>query len=345
LVLIVDLSTPEGLAVLLSGAIMGLLFGFGLQRGRFCMNSAFRDILLMKDTTLIKAVLLAVLIQLVGLQILVEAGQIDFRNAVPLFPVAAMIGGFTFGIGMVIAGGCASGISYRTGEGMVGSFIALLGFGIGANIFGAGAGGWISRELRTVRIPEIDARTLPDLIGINPWYIIGTFIILAILLCVFFRPELPKLGNILKGGWPWWFTGIFLGIVGIFAFWVSVCTAARYYGFAITFPWANQILGTLMFGEGGNTITWDGFAWIALVVGSFIGAYLSGEFKFRIPSPERTLQGFGGGLIMGAGAKIGMGCNIGHIFSGWPQLALGSLLGGFFIIIGCWFATYILFMR
>ena len=46
-----------------TGLIVGLLFGFALQRGRFCMNSAFRDIILLQEYTLLKAVGIAILVQ------------------------------------------------------------------------------------------------------------------------------------------------------------------------------------------------------------------------------------------------------------------------------------------
>ena len=48
---------------------------------------------------------------------------------------------------------------------------------------------------------------------------------------------------------------------------------------------------------------------------------------------------------MGVGAIIALGCNIGNILSGFPLLSLGSLLAGAFIILGCWFMAYLMFMR
>ena len=48
---------------------------------------------------------------------------------------------------------------------------------------------------------------------------------------------------------------------------------------------------------------------------------------------------------MGFGAMVSKGCNITHILSGWPQLSFGSLLGGAFIILGCWAAAWWFFIR
>ena len=90
------------------------------------MNSAFRDIIVLKDYDLIKAVGLAILVSMIGFSILSMTGAITI-NPVPFFWGALMLGGFVFGIGMVVAGGCASGITYRFGEGMVGAMSAVVG--------------------------------------------------------------------------------------------------------------------------------------------------------------------------------------------------------------------------
>ncbi|HEX9924009.1 MAG TPA: YeeE/YedE thiosulfate transporter family protein, partial [Anaerolineae bacterium] len=63
--------------IIVLGLIVGLGFGYASQRGRFCINSAFRDVYLIKDTTLFKAFVLAVLIQMVGVQLLVETGLVQ----------------------------------------------------------------------------------------------------------------------------------------------------------------------------------------------------------------------------------------------------------------------------
>lgn len=101
-----------------TGLVVGVLFGFALQWGRFCMNSAFRDIILMQEFTLLKALGIAILIEMLGFTILEMTGFITL-NPKPLVWGANIAGGLIFGIGMVVAGGCASGITYRVGEGMV----------------------------------------------------------------------------------------------------------------------------------------------------------------------------------------------------------------------------------
>ena len=62
--------------LVITGLFVGVLFGFVLQRGRFCMNSAFRDIVLFKDYALLKTVAAAVLVSLAGFAIMDLTGVI-----------------------------------------------------------------------------------------------------------------------------------------------------------------------------------------------------------------------------------------------------------------------------
>ena len=84
---------------------------------------------------------------------------------------------------------------------------------------------------------------------------------------------------------------------------------------------------------------------IGIIIGAFIAAYSADELKLRVPPWKTLLQTFGGGLLMGFGAVTSGGCNIGHILSGVPQLALSSIFGGIFIVLGAWTASYFLFIR
>jgi len=119
------------LVTVIPGLVIGIFFGIILQRGRFCMNSAFRDTLLLKEFNLFKAVVIAWLVSMIGFS-LMSFGGIITLNQKPFAPVANIVGGLIFGMGMVLGAGCASGTTYRVGEGMVGSWFALLGYMIGA---------------------------------------------------------------------------------------------------------------------------------------------------------------------------------------------------------------------
>jgi len=345
-------------SLMVSGLIVGVIFGFVLQRGRFCMNSAFRDIIVMKEYTLLKAVALAIVVQMIGFHFIATMGWIQL-NPKPLYWGAMIFGGFIFGIGMVLAAGCASGTTYRVGEGMMGSFVALLGLMIGGLITSGGALKELTSYLQSnTAVTTADlgitagpliregstSLTLANVFSLDPW--IFVVIIAAVILAVLIwkrggkqtKAEGTLYEKIFKMGWNWWVTGIAVGIVGIMAF-----LALQTYALGISGGWFG-FLNALVTGDP-NKLNWFTFLVIGVVIGAAIAAIIAGEFKLRAPDARRLLQQFIGGLMMGIGAVIGTACNIGHILTGIPQLALSSILGGIFIILGCWTTAYIMFMR
>jgi hypothetical protein len=81
---------------------------------------------------------------------------------------------------------------------------------------------------------------------------------------------------------------------------------------------------------------------IALVFSLFGGAWVSGRLSRErlLPKPpEETIVAFFGGTLVGLGAAVGFGCNIGHIFSGWALMSAGSLAFGGALILAAWAAT------
>lgn len=115
--------------------IMGILLGFTLQKSRFCFTASLRDPVLTGGTSLSKAVITTIAIASVGFAAIQYkaflAGQPIPGNISPS-GIHIAIGAFIFGIGMVIAGGCASGTLMRVGEGFTMQWLALIFFVIGS---------------------------------------------------------------------------------------------------------------------------------------------------------------------------------------------------------------------
>lgn len=155
---------PFGLILVIGMAIIGILltmksvnlglfwlfgssFGFVLQKARFCFTASLRDPFLSGGTAITKAILVAFAIGTVGFAA-IKYGY--FANGLPIpgmsyvVPIgpATIIGGVMFGIGMVIAGGCASGTLMRVGEGFIQQVIALAFFVIGSLIGAYHFGFW-----------------------------------------------------------------------------------------------------------------------------------------------------------------------------------------------------------
>ncbi|HLZ27205.1 MAG TPA: YeeE/YedE family protein [Chloroflexota bacterium] len=117
---------------------LGLGVGLVLQRGRLCFAGAFRDLFLMRNGTMMRAILVGLAV-LTPLFALIEARAVPEpsfgavaagAHVVPL-GLNLAVGGLLFGIGMVVAGGCVSGTLYRIGEGYVASWASLLGILLG----------------------------------------------------------------------------------------------------------------------------------------------------------------------------------------------------------------------
>ena len=87
-----------------SGLVVGVLLGVVLHRGDFCMHSALREVLARRPGFSVRAWLVALILQVALVNGLAAAGWLEVpRPAVELR--AALIGGFVFGIGMVVGKG------------------------------------------------------------------------------------------------------------------------------------------------------------------------------------------------------------------------------------------------
>ncbi len=66
---------------------------------------------------------------------------------------------------------------------------------------------------------------------------------------------------------------------------------------------------------------------VMLCVGAFMASFLSGDFKIRIPKQRRRLAvGFFGGILVGIGVRMALGCNIGLLWTSFAQLGYDGLL-------------------
>lgn len=321
---------------LLSGLAVGLAFGYALQRGRFCTNTGFRDVLLIGDSTLLRAWALAVLIQLVAVTALAGAGWLPV-SVPPFWWAANILGGLTFGVGMVLAGGCSSGTCYRVGEGLAGSLVALIGFGAGIVVMAGGALAPVQNALQGRVIgTESGGLTLPALLGVHPWWIVGAAVL--VVGAWFWRANKSSYRS---GGWDWRGAGLALGAVGIAA-WLSSTASGRLYGLSMTGPlrtWFDGLFG------GGLIVDWGTLLIAGLLLGSFLSAWAHGELRWRVPKSERLLQSGVGGLLMGFGAQLAGGCTIGHSLTGLSVLSVGSIASTASILIGAWGMAWWLFVR
>jgi uncharacterized membrane protein YedE/YeeE len=164
--------------------VFGTCFGFILQKSRFCFTASLRDPCITGSTSITKAVLIAFALTSIGFTAIkynaFASGQtIPGMSYVMPVSLATVVGGVLFGIGMVIAGGCASGTLMRIGEGFAMQMLALVFFILGS-LWGAHDMGWWNLNV-IAGAPRI---FLPDVFG---WF--GAIVIqLLIIACLYVRP-------------------------------------------------------------------------------------------------------------------------------------------------------------
>lgn len=354
-------------AFVISGLLIGGAFGFVLQRGRFCVNSAYREILF-GDYTMLRAYLLAVAVTMIGANLIEDLGWLrhfDETGALvtgtlyrqTFVPWANIIGGYIFGMGIVLAGGCGSGILYRVGEGNLAYVFAVFGFffGIVMTKFGILKPLYDALITTQVTIGDGVTPTLYNILGVNKWIVIA--VISAILLFFVFQ---GKPFQKAKKGYSWSMVGLLVGIVAVAAWWASEYFGGRARGLSFTGPLREFFLSVIagnyqndpsaVVAVESRTLLGITFSWSSLYVLAVpLGAYLSGKFlneiKLKVPPADELLKVFLGGLIMGVGAQIGGGCNIGHGLTGISTLAVSSWVATTFIILGNWTMVYFLLIR
>ena len=120
-------------AVLVSG---GFAIGFIMHRSRLCFARAFREPFMTAEGDMTKALILALTIGIPLGMLLFQKKVIDPYIAIPpTFWAGSLLGGTIFGIGMVFAGGCASGSLWRAAEGNLKLWVALAFFAWSGSTF------------------------------------------------------------------------------------------------------------------------------------------------------------------------------------------------------------------
>jgi uncharacterized protein len=111
----------------------GFIYGMCLQYGRFCFASAFRDLFAVKVPRMVVGIMIATLLFAITSALVAATGWSTF-HAAPV-SIHAAIAGLIFGVGMVLAGGCASGSLYKAGEGNGVSMLVILSISVTQAIF------------------------------------------------------------------------------------------------------------------------------------------------------------------------------------------------------------------
>lgn len=335
--------------MVLTGVLVGIALGFAMQRGRFCVTTAFRDVWSGGKTRWITAFLIAIAVQSIGVFAMQSAGLLSFEaGEFALWPT--VIGAFIFGFAIVLAAGCATGTFYRTSEGLVGSWFALLFYAGFSAIMKYGVFGDLTDKARS---STTELTTLQDSLGISPWVLVVLFSVGVGVLALRHLAREPSIATLptrkrgvarilFEKPWHAFAAAVVIGVIAALA-WPLSSAAGRNSGLGITTPAANAV-SYLVTGDV-ELIDWGVLLILGILIGAFLAAKGSGEFRLRVPDTTTLLRSIGGGALMGVGASLAGGCTIGNAmvqtalfsYQGWVSFA--------FMVLGTGAATHLFILR
>jgi hypothetical protein len=339
--------------VIIGGFIIGGLMGAVVQRSKFCIAAACHSIVTTGDLTQSRSYAMALFVAILGTQILYKLGYVDINYSIyissPFTWLSYIVGGFIFGVGIVYAGGCASRILVRTAEGNLGGLVSVMAF-----IFSSGATLWgITAKLRVDYFNKLtldfQSQYIPDIVRSVPaWLILGV-IEVALLIFILKAPKDSEWWS-----WRWPLSGVAIGLTIVLAWWINgeafktiplvdsfsftgpddPTLLQRWRPKSLTFALADAQTFRYIILWTGESINFAISSVFGVIFGSFIASIISRTFNWVAPPLEQFKYNLIGGLLMGFGAVLALGCNIGQGLSGFSTLSAGSILTMSFILIG-----------
>ncbi|KIL34267.1 membrane protein [Cohnella kolymensis] len=323
--------------------IAGVL-GLALYHAHYGFTSSFRSFLVSGRGVGIRAQMILFLIaNVLFLPLLSGAGGHEAAGFVSPVGLSVLMGSFIFGIGMQMGDGCASGTLYHIGGGDSRGILTLVGFIAGSVIGSAHFTWWMGT-------PNIGPVSFIEHLGPLPGFSVN-LAILTLVFCAVYYIEKRRNGDVeslrpswqfgwkslLKGPWPLILGSIVLavgnavvlyisgkpwGVTSAFALWGAKLSQAA--GIPVT-EWAywqtdaNAAALNISILKDVTSVM-D----IGLILGALMALGLSGKpNRFLRHTSLRMITGLlAGGVLMGYGARIAFGCNIGAYFGGIASFSL-----------------------
>jgi uncharacterized membrane protein YedE/YeeE len=157
---------------LILGALTGIAFGALLQQGRVLRFEKQVGAMLLRDMTILKFMLSAIVVGMVGIHLLVELGSVDMKHKGAALG-ANLIGGLLFGAGWAVMGYCPGTSVGALGEGRWHAVWAILGMLVGAAVF---AEVYPTLESSVMTWGDFGKISLPGVLGVTPWIVIPLFV-------------------------------------------------------------------------------------------------------------------------------------------------------------------------
>jgi uncharacterized membrane protein YedE/YeeE len=337
--------------------VIGGLLGFALYHASFGFTGAYRRAILDRDYggVLPQLIMLAVATVLFAPAL---ADGMLFGNrvggAVAPVSIAMASGAFIFGIGMQLGGGCASGTLFIAGSGSVRMWVVLVFFCAGCFLATLSMPWWRA-------LPSFGAVSFGKSLGF-PTAVGLQLAVLAAIYVVLRRtgkpirrrqgPDLPiSMEIFLRGPWPMLAGALALAGLNWATLAVKGFPWGVTWGFSIWGAKAAQMLGWNPDASAYWSVAWRRGALdasilsdstsimnIALIIGALMAASLAGRAGSGAMNNMLRIRSFLaailGGLMLGYGARLAYGCNIGAFFSGIASTSLHGWVWIIFALLG-----------
>ncbi|MEN3121150.1 YeeE/YedE family protein [Janibacter sp. LM] len=338
---------------------LGIGLGIALFHARFGFTSAWRQLVSVGQGRGLRAhtVLLGTTATFFAIIFTTGIGfGVTPEPSVDPIGVGTMVGALLFGIGMQLGGGCASGVLYHVGSGQSATVITLLSF-----VVGSFAATW-RYDFWHETLPSFGSYSLAEDIGYGGALVV-TLLVLAAIAAVSLLverrrtpppvapvPTAQGLARIVRGSWPMWVGGLVLAVLSA----LVLMTKGSAWGVTSAFAvWGAKVAQAL----GMHPETWAYWQQpgpaadlngplldqattlnnLGIIVGAALAAAIGGQFVIQRRIPGRVVAaGILGGFLMGYGARLSFGCNIGAYLAGIASFSLSGWVWAVVALVGTW---------
>lgn len=319
--------------VLWAGLLIGLIFGACGQATGFCLQRGLVERWSGSAGNKLQAFALALAVALLGTQALSALGLVDLSKSLYLMPsyswLLLPVGGLMFGYGMGLANGCGARALVLLGTGNLRSLVVLLCLGIAAYMTLTGLLGPLRMALAGSTTVSPALLTVPS--G-WPQILLVAVAALALLFFAFRGPASARRAGDLTGG-------VIVGLLIIAGWFVTGWLGNDDFEplpvISLTFvaPVGDVIQYAML--ATGMSLRF-GIAVVAgVVAGALLLSLLRREYRLQgFDTPRQMLRYIAGGVFMGAGGALALGCSIGQGLTGLSTLSFSSMLSAAAIVIG-----------
>jgi len=329
--------------------VVGAFAGVVLYHASFGFTTSWRLILSDRRSAGLRAQMLMLVLASTAFVVLLSLPQpvfgITLEAYVAPLSLSVIVGAFLFGIGMQLGGGCASGTLYTAGSGNTRMVVTLAAFIVGSLISTLHAPFWAT-------VPSF--RPVSLLTSIGPaGAVLVTAVVCGGIALAAARLERKRHGSIapissgasggialVRGPWPLLWGAVGLVVVNV----ATLLLAGRPWGITSALAlWGAKLAQ----GAGIDVQSWPYWTEparvsaltipvfadvtsvmdIGIMLGALTAAGLAGQFAPVWQVPLRSLLAAAvGGILLGYGARISFGCNIGAYFGGVASTSLHGWL-------------------